>query len=73
MGRIALPVFALGTILSFAVRSFKAVTDAGLPLDSLYIGGGILCMWSFAWVLEKSRAVTRAAGSAAALSQTVRQ
>jgi len=73
MGRIALPVFALGTILSFAVRSFKAVTDAGLPLDSLYIGGGILCMWSFAWVLEKSRAAARAGGVAPTWSQTVRE
>ena len=60
MGRVALPVFALGTILSFAVRSFKAVTEAGVPLDSLYIAGGLLSMWVFAWTLEKSRALARA-------------
>lgn len=56
LGRHALPVFALGTLLSFAVRAVKEV--AGLEsfaLDSLLIGGGTLAMIGFAAVLELSR------------------
>ena len=56
MGRMALPVFALGTILSFAVRAVKAVVSETLAADSLLIGGGLLVMWAFAYVREKARA-----------------
>ena len=60
MGRNALPVFALGTILSFAARSAKALGEASLGLDSLVIAGGVVFLWAFARTLEFGRAAARA-------------
>lgn len=56
LGRHALPVFALGTIMSFAVRAAKEL--AATPVfatDALLIGGGIAAMTGFAALLEASR------------------
>ena len=56
LGRHALPVFALGTILSFAVRAAKEIAgEAPLAFDAMLIGGGIAAMLGFAAMLEFSR------------------
>ena len=57
MGRQALPVFALGTFLSFAVRAIRwLLEDAGRPsgpmLDALLIGSGVAIMIGFAALRE---------------------
>lgn len=56
LGRHALPVFALGTILSFAVRAAKEIAGAPtLALDVLMISGGIAAMIGFAALFDLSR------------------
>lgn len=60
MGRVALPVFALGTILSFAARAVKAVWGDSLVLDSALILGGVFVLWAFAFCLERARAAAKA-------------
>lgn len=60
MGRVALPVFALGTIFSFAARAVKAVWGDSLLLDTALIGGGIVALWAFAFCLERARAAAKA-------------
>ncbi len=67
LGRVALPVFALGTILSFAARAAKEVFAPGLMLDSALILGGCAVLWAFAATLQYARAAARP-GSAAAAS-----
>lgn len=66
LGRHALPVFALGTILSFAVRAVREIMG-GTPLavDSLLIGGGIAAMLAFAAILDISRKTATAPARAA--------
>lgn len=73
MGRVALPVFALGTILSFAVRAVMAVAGEGLALDSLLVAAGILAMWGFAWGREKALGAARAAPPLAAVPTPLRR
>ncbi|HQY43491.1 MAG TPA: OpgC domain-containing protein [Paracoccaceae bacterium] len=60
MGRVALPVFALGTILSFAARAVKAVLGDSMLLDSALILGGVFLLWAFAYCLERARAAAKA-------------
>ncbi|WP_413870159.1 OpgC family protein [Albidovulum sp.] len=56
LGRHALPVFALGTVLSFAVRAAKEVAgEAPVAFDAMLISGGIAAMLVFAAMLEISR------------------
>lgn len=56
LGRHALPVFALGTVLSFAVRAAKEIAgEVPLPLDATLIGAGVAAMLGFAAILELSR------------------
>lgn len=56
LGRHALPVFALGTVLSFAVRAVREIMGAPtLTIDSLLIGGGIAAMLALAAIMEISR------------------
>lgn len=59
MGRIALPVFALGTILSFAARAVKEVLPASVWLDAGLIAAGCFAMWAFAWTLQTARAAAK--------------
>lgn len=59
MGRVALPVFALGTIFSFAARAAKAVWGDSLALDSALIIGGVAALWAFAFCLERARAAAK--------------
>jgi len=60
MGRVALPVFALGTIFSFAARAAKAVWGDSLALDSALIIGGCVALWAFAFCLERARTAAKA-------------
>ncbi|WP_284162566.1 OpgC domain-containing protein [Frigidibacter sp. SD6-1] len=60
MGRIALPVFAFGTILSFAARAVKEVSPESLWLDAGLIAGGIIAMWALAFTLQTARAAAKA-------------
>lgn len=63
LGRQALPVFALGSILSFAARSVKLLAGDSFALDSALILAGLVLMYALAWAREKSRAITGAAVS----------
>ncbi|MCX8508175.1 MAG: OpgC domain-containing protein [Rhodobacteraceae bacterium] len=65
LGRQALPVFALGSILSFAARSGKLLAGDSFAFDTVLILAGILMMYGLAWAREKSRAITSAAASPA--------
>lgn len=60
LGRQALPVFALGSVLSFAARSVKLLAGDSFALDSALILSGLVLMYALAWAREKSRAVTGA-------------
>ena len=56
LGRQALPVFAMGTLLSFAARAVKEL--AVIPshiLDGSLIAGGIVMMIAFAAFLDRNR------------------
>lgn len=66
LGRHALPVFALGTILSFVVRAAKEIAgEAPFAFDAMLIGGGIVAMLGFAAMLEFSRKAGMAPARAA--------
>lgn len=55
MGRNALPVFALGTILGIAGQVIKAGQPQTLALDSALVLGGLVAQLAFAYALEKGR------------------
>lgn len=63
LGRQALPVFALGSILSFAARSVKLLAGDSFALDTALIVAGLMLMYALAWARETSRAITSAAAS----------
>lgn len=66
LGRHALPVFAFGTILSFAVRAAKEIAgEAPFAFDAMLIGSGIAAMLVFASALEISRKAGMAPARAA--------
>ena len=48
IGRQALPAFALGSVLVYAVQAIKVETGTNFGLDSLMIGGGIVAMLALA-------------------------
>lgn len=57
MGRQALPVFAVGTVLSFAARAALHYYDPTLTIvEDVVILGGLLALVLLAWVKELSRA-----------------
>jgi hypothetical protein len=55
LGRNALPVFVLGTLLGLASQVVKVAWEAHFALDSLLVLGGLALQLAFAWVLEKGR------------------
>lgn len=56
MGRQALPVFALGTLLSFAARAVKEMAIVpSAALDTVLIAGGTVAMVAFAAILDQKR------------------
>ena len=60
LGRQALAVFALGTVLSFGARAALALGQDTFLFDSAVIFAGIALMWFFALALERGRAAARA-------------
>ncbi|MCA1777640.1 MAG: OpgC domain-containing protein [Loktanella sp.] len=48
LGRQSLAVFALGTVLAFAIQTVKTQTGENLLLDSLMLGGGLLLQFALA-------------------------
>lgn len=64
MGRQALPVFAMGTLLSFAARAVKEIAFIPSPiLDATLIAGGVVLMIAFAAFLDRKRAAAPAPAS----------
>lgn len=64
MGRQALGVFALGTIMSFAARGVKEI--AYLPsteLDAVLVIGGLGVLWAFAWIVDTGKRKARVRAS----------
>lgn len=53
LGRQALPVFALGSVLAFLVQGIKTRTGEDFVLDSLMLGTGLLLQLGFAWLRER--------------------
>lgn len=52
MGRQALPVFCLGTVLSLAAQVARPLADGALAFDLLIVVAGFTLQWSLAWALE---------------------
>ncbi|MFG1372076.1 OpgC domain-containing protein [Xanthobacter oligotrophicus] len=52
MGRHALPVFCLGTVLSLAAQVTRPLFDGALAFDLLILVVAFTLQWSLAWVLE---------------------
>lgn len=66
MGRQALPVFALGTLLSFVARAVKEmVLVPSDTLDTVLIAGGAGAMVAFAAALDQKRQAQQKIGSRA--------
>ena len=61
MGRHALPVFCVGTVLSLLAQVIRLAYDGGVPLDLCIAGAGILAQWLVAWTLEWHRSGLKAA------------
>ena len=55
MGRHALPVFCLGTVLSLGAQVVRPLADGALSVDLLIIAAGFSLQWSLAWALEWQR------------------
>lgn len=64
MGRQALPVFAMGTLLSFVARAIKEIALVpSTGLDLALVSGGIIAMILFAAFLDRKRATPVAASA----------
>ncbi len=55
LGRNALPIFALGSMLALSAQVIKTAMPPSLALDSVLILGGLGLQLLFAWALEKGR------------------
>ncbi|WP_235855855.1 OpgC family protein [Mesobaculum littorinae] len=55
LGRHALPVFAAGTLLSFAARAVRELTPPSLLLDTALIAAGLLALWLLAEIYDRVR------------------
>ncbi|MEW6255949.1 MAG: OpgC domain-containing protein [Pseudomonadota bacterium] len=60
MGRHALPVFCVGTILSFAAQMARLTYDGSVAFDLFIAGVGITVQWLLAWALEWHRSGLKA-------------
>lgn len=56
MGRHALPVFCLGTVLSLGAQVLRPQFDGALSFDLLIVFVGFSLQWLLAWVLEWQQA-----------------
>lgn len=61
MGRHALPVFVVGTILSMAAQAFRMTHQIGLVGDITIVVAGIAVQFALAYYIEWYRGVIRAA------------
>lgn len=68
MGRHALPVFCLGTVLALALQIQRAVYDGGVVSDLLIVGAGCAIQWMLAWALEWYRSGSKAASRRSAVA-----
>lgn len=68
MGRHALPVFCLGTLLALALQIQRAVYDGGVVSDLLIAGAGCAIQWMLAWALEWYRSGSKAASRRSAIA-----
>jgi hypothetical protein len=53
LGRNALPVFALGTLLALSAQAVKDVAPTGLAVDTALILGGLGVQLGFAWLKDR--------------------
>lgn len=65
MGRQALAVFCVGTVLSLAAQVTRPAFDGAISFDLLIITAGFLIQWLLAWALEWQRTGRRTASAPA--------
>lgn len=53
LGRHALPVFALGSVIAFLLQGIKTETGENLLLDSLMLGAGLSLQLALAWAKDR--------------------
>jgi hypothetical protein len=53
LGRQALPVFVLGSVLAFLLQGIKTRTGQDLGLDGLMLGTGLLLQLGLAWMKDR--------------------
>ena len=68
LGRQALPVFAMGTVLAIAGQAIKEIHPGGLTQDSALIAGGLAIQFALAWARDRfgPKALARRAQAEAA-------
>ena len=59
LGRHALPVFCIGSLLSALAQMLRVALGGGIGLDVLLIAAGIAVQLALAWVLEWHKQATR--------------
>jgi hypothetical protein len=52
LGRNALPVFCVGSLLSLAGQIVRFAWGGGIAVDTVLVGTGIVILWFVAWVAE---------------------
>lgn len=63
MGRNALPVFCLLSVLSFAAQIARNADEALMTYDVALVSTGLLLIAGFAWLLDRRTALARNAGA----------
>jgi hypothetical protein len=66
LGRHALPVFAVSSVLAYGAQVLKALTPASFIMDTALIAGGLLVLYAVAVRGEQPRLAHRAKGAEAA-------
>jgi hypothetical protein len=66
MGRHALPVFVLGTVLAMAAQAYRQVDPPGLAADVAIVTAGIAAQFALAYYLDWYQALVRPKRAAAA-------
>lgn len=68
IGRHALPIFCVGTLLSLAAQLLRPAVDGGIGFDLLIVAVGFSIQWMLAWVLEWHRTGLKAVTSRASIA-----